>query len=375
MTETPVFLLDSKKVKENFSVFLAQCKHLFGHKTIVAYSFKANDHSLVLKTALEQGYAAEVASSKELKKAISMKFDKIIFNSPVKPSVELNAALKYNGCMISVDNVYELAKINGSAKKMGVRQDILLRIDTQTIHSLNNRFRLLTRYFQAKKSKFGLAVMELADFMTKFDSYSNLNLLGINIHLGSQVEDPYTYNIALRRIPKKIKRLCNYIDIGGGYPSHSIERERRFLRNNYISSGTYLHELAKLLPDFNYILEPGRILVADTMHAIFTVHKIAGSTLVLDGGTNIIPYNLFKFKYPVSLLRSGEKLNINKEKQRGKKIYNLCGRMCYEEDYIAKKVRLPEVNYGDKIVFHNVGAYTYSINQNFNLDKPKVKLL
>jgi diaminopimelate decarboxylase len=48
------------------------------------------------------------------------------------------------------------------------------------------------------------------------------------------------------------------------------------------------------------------------------------------------------------------------------KAYDIAGPLCFQGDFIAKDVPLPQVESGDILIIHDTGAYTFSLYSRYN---------
>lgn len=389
--ETPFFILDRKRLHKNFVSFSRLLGKYFHSDVEPFYSTKTNNHHSVLQEVMMNGYNLEVSSKKEISVAVKYGFQKILYNAPVKTWDDLNYALKNNVSFISCESLREISILDKLAASYKKKQNILLRVDTRcNSHASNQIIHLFSKRIYSKKSKFGINYEELSSFLKRLNGFPNLIFKGINIHMGSQIIYPDIFSVALSRIPKDVFESCEVIDIGGGFPCPTIKRKSGFFKEILgkfepeYSIDEYMQRLAnhtnETLSNKTIFFEPGRSIVNSCIHAFFSIGKISGNRIYLDGGLNMIPYHLFRFKYNVGLIRcknmpkkvdSNFLKAINKNRVHNtKKKYDIYGNMCFENDVIAENVALANPREGDIMVFYNCGAYSLSMEFRFN--QPKV---
>lgn len=393
---TPCYLLDLKKVSNNFVNFKESAKIAFKEYggLGIGYSIKTNDDKRILFEGEKRGYYAEVTSLFEIRLALKLKFQKIIFNGPAKTDSELYYAIKNGIEWISCESLEEIVKINKIAKRFKKTQNIFLRIDTRIFQHPSNRLILfLFKKTTYKKSKFGFDYRNIKKYYNKIADLDYVNVEGINVHLGSQINYPELYIEAVNRIPRTILKKIKIIDLGGGYPSSTPERRNKFFNlllskfRKEITSKQYLKKISlglMHLKNKTIFLEPGRIIVSDCMDAVFSVIRKQNNKVYLDGGINVIPFHLFPRQYkilriPCNILDKDLIKYIHSypiiRNSKNMRRYTLFGNFCFEGDIIAKDVILPKVNIGDKIIFKEVGAYTLSLKFKFTQSKPKIYLI
>lgn len=378
----PFYILDINKVKINFKNFKNCITNIFNsNKIIFAYSFKTNNYKKIIYEANKQKYWAEVVSLLEMKVAKNNNFEGIIFNSPAKNIKEIEFAIKNKINFISCEHLNEIYLINKIAKKYDLKINILLRIDTQVFYENSNYLiYLFFKKLRRKKTKFGFKLNELNGVIYKIDKLENIVFKGVQLHIGSQINFSEIYVEAFNRIPKKVLEKAEYINFGGGYPVNFLKRKEKkylFFLNFFKSQITTFNffykikdNLSNKIKNKKLIFEPGRIIVSDAMDAVFKIIRISENRIYLNGGLNLIPQHLFPFNYKIIHIKKFN--NTNKIENYLK--YDLYGNLCFENDCIAKKIKLNNPCEQDKIIFKNVGAYSNSLNFNFNQKKPFIKL-
>ncbi|MCK4927964.1 MAG: alanine racemase, partial [Candidatus Aenigmarchaeota archaeon] len=179
---SPLFIVDEQKIVDRYSQIKNKFSSLYP-KTEIAYAYKANYLLEICNLINRQGGLAEVISGFEyqIAKSLGIEGKKIIVNGPYKPEEELVQMIA-DGCIINVDNLKELEKINDIAKKQEKTVDVGIRI--------NAKIGKLPWY------RFGFNVENEEAFnATKAIKYkfANINLKGIHIHIGTNITQPDLY--------------------------------------------------------------------------------------------------------------------------------------------------------------------------------------
>jgi len=355
---TPFFVFSRERIKNNYNEFTKIFPNSFVH-----YAMKANSEPEVLETLHMAGAGFEIASKYELDmlKKINVPPAKIIYGSAVKISSHIKESYEYGVDRFAFDSLQELEKIaaNAPGAKVYVRT---IANDAGSVFKFSE--------------KFGTDQSNIIPLLTQAKKLG-LHPYGISFHVGSQASDPQAWAnvlLGIRSILEELKSqgiILDVINLGGGYPFRYLSSETS---PQLKEIGRLIMEQYKKLPyKPKLILEPGRAIIANTGVAVATViAKIErrGSTwLFLDVGV----YNGFfetmayqgSTRYPISSLRPVGDM--------GKKLYAVAGPTGDSPDVITREILLPQdVEEGDKLIIHDVGAYSLSVVSAFNgFPKPK----
>ena len=103
---SPFYIMSPEVYEENVKAFAAAFRKRY-EKLIVGYSFKTNYVPALCLRARQLGCYAEVVSGMEMDLALSLGFENIIFNGPIKRDEALIRAIK-RGAIINIDAEYEV---------------------------------------------------------------------------------------------------------------------------------------------------------------------------------------------------------------------------------------------------------------------------
>ncbi len=357
--QTPYFLFSKKRIVENFKEF----KKLFPG-SLVQYAMKANSENEVLKTLAEAGAGFEVASKYELEwlKAIKVPPGKIVYGTSVKAIDHIKEFVKYGVDRFAADSLSEIEKIAA----LSPRAKVYIRTVANDAGSV---FKF--------SEKFGTDPTSVIPLLVRVKELG-LHPYGISFHVGSQASDAKAWAnvlIILRSIISDLKDLgikLDVIDIGGGFPCNYASSEITPSLEE-IAKNTF-EQYEKLPYKPRLILEPGRGIIGSTAvlvaSVIARVERRGNTWLFLDAGA----YNgLFEamsyqgaIRYHISVMRPAG--------DAGEALFELAGPTGDSPDVISREARLPaDVQVGDKLIFHNVGAYNlFFVSTHNGFPKPKV---
>jgi diaminopimelate decarboxylase len=230
---TPLFVFSEPRIRHNIAR-LQKVQESISCPLKICYAAKAISTMAILRAVKDAGCDIEVNSGGELWKALKIGFrgDQIIFNGTSKEVWEIENAINAEIYAIQVDSLYELSLIEETAKRLGKRANVSLRlvpeIETDTHSGLQTA--LLT-------SKFGMMPEEAFSAFRDYKDSPRLDLCGIHLHIGSQNPDPIVYSEALALLFDSMLQIftetgikLKHINLGGGFPVNYLRDESRYSR-------------------------------------------------------------------------------------------------------------------------------------------------
>lgn len=323
------------------------------------YAVKSLPFPGILSCLADMGCNFDLASSGEIRLIQDLKVParRTIHTHPIKHDDEIRTALRYGCTTFVVDNTDELLKFRPYRHRVG----LLLRLG----------FRSPAAVVDLSK-KFGCSIPD-ATALLSLSARLGVHVKGLCFHVGSQCGDAGRPVEAIDACHTLIRQHhdtgaapISILDIGGGFPvaydggDIDIKAYCAPIRS----------ALAGLPPHVNVIAEPGRFIAGPSMSAIATVigkaHRDGLNWYYLDDGV----YGSFsgqiydRVRYPLEVFADAP--------QRFPSV--LAGPTCDSVDIIAENVDLPELQIGDLVVGHMMGAYTAVSATDFNLVK-KAKIV
>ncbi len=359
---TPFYLYSVKELKDNFKAF----DHAFSEiKHLICYACKTNDNLSVLKILAKEGAGADIVSGGELFKVLKAGFSpqKIVFAGVGKTVQEIKSALEADILMFNVESLSELELINKTAKQLNKKARISFRInpniDPKTHPYISTAL---------AKSKFGVSINQALDAYATASDLGNVEIIGIQVHLGSQITTVAPFVEALERIIKLISALkdigikIKYIDLGGGL-GVTYKDEQPPTPQELAAEIVPLIKTAGCL----IIFEPGRYIVATAgvlvTKVLWTKESEVKKFVVVDAAMNDLarPF-LYDAHHEIIPL---------KEDRDKEMIADVVGGVCESTDYFARNRSLPLLEHGDLIALLNAGAYGFVMSSNYNA-RPRV---
>ena len=351
-TVTPSLILDFEIIRDTYQRFTAAFPG-----AILDYAMKANATPEILETLVELGGGLEIASLAELQRALDAGAtgDEIICSNPIKNPVFLTRMQDVGVYAVVVDSTYEVEKV---AQYMpGSRVYVRLAVDnTGSVLPLAGKFGVD-----------GDTALELFDMAREF----GLQPIGLSFHVGSQCLKVSNWVSAIKACGdvwrKATERGHNFhfLDIGGGFPAGNYHTASiPTIEEIGVAVMQAVEDYIPTVPGFQLILEPGRGMVGESGKLVTQVVGKAmrgdQTWLYLDAGVFNGLMETYEGFPPVVDLVS------DCADERPTRTYTLAGPSCDSCDVIARNIEMPELHIGDRLVFHDTGAYTNEYAAAFN---------
>jgi diaminopimelate decarboxylase len=362
---TPFYCYSSATLERHFKVFTAAVPS----GSLVAYAAKANDNLAVLKTLGRLGAGCDVVSGGELAKALAADIPagKIVFSGVGKSRKDMRAALEASIYQFNVESEPELAALNEVALSLGTRATIALRInpdvDARTHAKINTG---------TAETKFGIPFAHARKAFAHAATLKGIEVVGVDVHIGSQITDLVPFETAFRRVGELIAILrsdghaITRLDLGGGL---GVPYEQD---NNPPPDPTaYGAMVTRVTRKFGCTLsfEPGRLIAANAgvlvSRVIYVKRGDAKTFQIIDAGMNdlIRPamYDAWHEIVPVREPVAGS----------ARPRYDVVGPVCETSDIFAADRPLPELKSGDLVAILSAGAYGAVMAGDYNA-RPRV---
>ena len=359
---TPFYLYSSNTLINNYKLLH---KMLKGINFLIAYSVKANSNLSVLKTFAKCGAGADVVSIGELKKTLNagISSNKIVYSGVGKTKDEIAFALKNKIEQFNVESIEELETVAKIAEQTNALANIALRVNPDI--SAGGHPKISTG---KKTDKFGIPISEAKKVYELAKKFKSLKVVGIDIHIGSQIRHLTPFKKAFKKVLSFCMELdklgfnIKNIDLGGGIGINydTDEQDQQFLieYTNLIKS-TFKKTKKKI------IIEPGRFLVANAGILVTSVlyKKTIDSKnfLIIDAGMNdLIRPALYDARHIIRPLKK-------KAKDKTVKKFEVVGTVCETADIVVKNANIyNSVQQGDYYFIDKAGAYGHVMASSYN---------
>ena len=357
--DTPLYVYSKGKIESNFNLYKKSFKSI---DSIICYAVKANSNHGILKILANLGAGADVVSGGELYRVLKagISSQKIVYSGVGKTSSEIEFALKSNILMFNVESFEEVQQINKTAQKLKTKARISFRVNPNVDPHTHKH--ITTGKFG---SKFGIMYEDAFELYMKANKMKNIEIVGIDSHIGSQLLDITPYKLAAEKISKLIDKLeenkinIKYIDIGGGLGIKYTDTDKPQHPLNLRKAVMSIYSKYK---NKTIIVEPGRSIVGDAGILLGQViyRKTTGSKNFII--TNVAMNDLIR----PALYDSYHNILPVKKTSKNRQIADIVGPICETGDYIAKDRSFPIIEKEEYIAIESAGAYGRAMASQYN---------
>jgi diaminopimelate decarboxylase len=358
---TPAYVYSRRTLERHFKVFQEPFSRL---SHLICYSVKACSNLAVLKVFSRLGAGMDIVSGGELYRCLraGVPASRIVYSGVGKKASEIDEALLAGILMFNVESEGELELLNARAKSLGTQAPVALRVnpdvDPKTHPYISTGL---------KKNKFGISASRAIDLYQQTRQMSNVQPIGIDCHIGSQLTDLSPFLEAIEKLIALIKELrslgieIRYLDVGGGL-GIPYDQEEPPVPEAY---GNAIVDRASDLGG-TLILEPGRLLVGNAgilLTSVLYVKKTEQKNFVIvDAAMNdLIRPTLYDAHHHIQpVFQRGD------ADGSGLITADIVGPICESGDYLAKSRTLGYVDAGDILAVMSAGAYGFTMSSNYN---------
>jgi diaminopimelate decarboxylase len=369
---TPLYVYSARTITDHFDRLtraLAPLDHL------ICYALKANSNLAVLSLLAKRGSGFDLVSGGELTRVLRAGGDpaKCSFAGVGKTRDEIEQALAANVYVFNVESIDELEFINRIAGEKRKRAPVAIRVNPNVDASTHSKITTGTY-----ENKFGIAFEEIGALYDRAARLKNLRLIGVQMHIGSQMTESTQIVKAIRKMAPLVRELktrhkIEFFDIGGGLgivyqPALASGQVAWWKKQKTppLTPASYAESVVPLLKPLGLriLVEPGRFMVGNAgilVTEVLYVKKTGKKTFVIvDAAMNDLIRPAFYESYheivPVKERRSGGKLVSS----------DVVGPICESGDYFCKDRPLPAQKAGDRLALLSAGAYGFVMASNYN---------
>ncbi|MGY2272938.1 MULTISPECIES: diaminopimelate decarboxylase [Pseudomonas] len=353
---TPTYVYSRAHIEAQYRSFTDA---LNGVPHLVCYAVKANSNLGVLNVLARLGAGFDIVSRGELERVLAAggKADKIVFSGVGKTREDMRRALEVGVHCFNIESTDELERLQVVAAEMGVRAPISLRVNPDVDAGTHP-------YISTglKENKFGIAIADAEDVYIRAAQLPNLEVLGVDCHIGSQLTTLPPFLDALDRLLALIDRLgecgiyLHHIDLGGGVGVRYRDEEPPLIAD-------YIQAVRERIEgrDLTLMFEPGRYIVANAGVLLTQVeylkHTEHKDFAIVDAAMN----DLIR----PALYQAWMNVTAVTPRDSEARAYDIVGPICETGDFLAKDRQLA-LEEGDLLAVHSAGAYGFVMSSNYN---------
>jgi diaminopimelate decarboxylase len=328
---------------------------------LICYAVKANPNLAVIQTFARLGFGADVTSGGELHRALlaGVPPERIVYSGVGKTVDEIGMALLCGIRAFHVESRGEMEAIAAVAASQGAVAPVALRVnvnvDPHTHPGISTG---------QQETKFGIAWDQVPALRTMVTASASLKLVGLSVHIGSQITELVPYREAADLVVTLARELLvggaalEYIDFGGGLGVRYDDESPP----GFEAWGRVLRDSLGDLP-LTLVVEPGRSLVAGSgvliTHVLYIKKSAAKTFVIVDAGMNdLLRPMLYGAYHPIR--------PIHEMNGRPTVPVDVVGPVCETTDIFAAQRVMALPQPGDLLAITQAGAYGSSMASNYN---------
>lgn len=353
---TPAYVYSRAHIEGQYRAYTDA---LAGLPHLVCFAVKANSNLGVLNVLARLGAGFDIVSRGELERVLAAGGDphRVVFSGVGKTRDDMRRALEVGVHCFNVESTDELERLQQVAAELNVVAPISLRVNPDVDAGTHP-------YISTglKENKFGIDIADAEAVYARAAALPNLEILGVDCHIGSQLTTLPPFLDALDRLLALIDRLAErgivlrHLDLGGGLGVRYRDEQPPL-------AGDYIQAIRERIAgrSLTLVFEPGRFIVANAGVLLTRVEYLKHTThkdfAIVDAAMNdlIRPalYQAWMAVEPV-VARQGDARR-----------YDLVGPICETGDFLAKDRELVLAE-GDLLAIRSAGAYGFTMSSNYN---------
>ena len=356
---TPFYCYSTATLRQHYT----RLKDSFAQNDVtICYSVKANSNLGVIATLADLGSGADVVSEGELRRALlsGIPAEKIVFSGVGKTEAEMTYALNADIAQFNVESRAELEQLSEVATKQGKTARISLRVNPDIDAGTHEKIST-----GKAENKFGIAWDEAEASYAKAATLPGLEIVGIDIHIGSQITELTPFRNAFTKVADLLEKLTDAghnittLDLGGGLgipygpedaPPPSPEDYANLIDEIFGDSGCRI------------FLEPGRLIAGNAGILVTSVIRTkkgeAKNFIIVDAAmTELMRPTLYGAYHDIQpVITNGNVQDV----------WDVVGPVCETGDFLGSERSLPEPQKGDLLAIFTCGAYGASLGSSYN---------
>ena len=354
---TPLYVYSKAAFEKNY-LDMDRAFSFIDHQ--ICFAVKSNSNIAVLNVLAKLGAGFDIVTGGELARVLAAGGDasKIVFSGLGKSEADIEKALNVGIACFNVESYAELDRIQKVAAKLNKKAPVSLRVnpdvDAKTHPYISTGL---------KENKFGIPSDVVFETYQYAASLPNLDVVGIDCHIGSQLTETKPFVDALDRIVLMIEKLkemgiqLQHVDIGGGlgvtYKDEvppTVEEYANAMKEALLKLGLKVY------------MEPGRSISANAGILLTKVDLLKPTNhrnfAIIDAAMNdMIRPSLYQAWMDIQPVSPHDDVEA--------KEWDIVGAICETGDFLGKERKLA-LKENDLLAMLGAGAYGFVMSSNYN---------
>jgi diaminopimelate decarboxylase len=358
---TPFYCYSAATLTRHFNLF---DEALAGMEHLVCYAMKANSNQAVLKLLGDLGAGMDVVSGGEYRRAraAGVPGERIVFSGVGKTEEEMRLAISGGIRQFNIESEPEMALLSGVATSMGAEVPVTIRVNPDVDAKTHEKIST-----GKKGDKFGIPISRAVEVYAQAAALPGLKVIGIDVHIGSQMVDLEPFRLAFRKVAELTEVLraegheIARLDLGGGLgiPYERSNADPPLPRD---FGQVVREEVGHLGCEIE--IEPGRLIAGNAGVLVSKVIYVKSGEdrnfLILDAAMNdlIRPamYGAYHDIIPLTEPAPGAEPAT----------YDVVGPVCESGDTFTKQRVMAQMDPGGLVAFRSAGAYGAVMSSEYN---------
>jgi diaminopimelate decarboxylase len=354
---TPTYVYSRAALAANY---LAYADALSGTPHLICYAVKANSNLAVLQLLARLGAGFDIVSGGELARVLAAGGDpaKVVFSGVGKSAAEMAEALRAGIHCFNVESTAELERLDRIAGELGLRAPVSLRVNPDIDAGTHPYIAT-----GLAENKFGLPIGEARACYARARSLRQIELLGVDCHIGSQLTALAPFEAALERLLVLVAELradgiaLRHLDVGGGLGVRYRDEQPPPPADYVAALRRHTDGLGLLL-----MLEPGRSIAADAGVLLTRVEYLKENQgrhfAIVDAAMNdLVRPALYQAWMAIE--------PVMPRTDAPQRRYDIVGPVCETGDFLGRDRPL-RLAPGDLLCVRGAGAYGFTMSSNYN---------
>lgn len=358
---TPFYVYSTATLTRHYQLFKDA---LDGVPNMVCYAMKANSNQAVLKVLADLGAGMDVVSGGEYAraKAAGVPGDRIVFSGVGKTREEIRAALEGGIRQFNIESEPEMLVISEIASSMGVTAPVTIRVNPDVDARTHEKIAT-----GKSENKFGIPIARAREVYALAASLPGLEVIGIDVHIGSQLVELEPFEMAYRIVAELTRVLradghdIRRLDLGGGLGiPYTRSNEAPPLPLDY---GALIKRSVEGL-DVEVEIEPGRLIAGNAgllvTSVIYLKEGEGRNFLIVDAAMNdLIRPSMYAAYHDIDPV-------VEPAPGTERQPFDIVGPVCESGDTFAKGREMTPMVAGDLMAFRSAGAYGAVMSSEYN---------
>jgi diaminopimelate decarboxylase len=358
---TPFYCYSAATLTRHYHLFteaLSPLPHL------VCFAIKSLSNIAVLKLLGDLGAGMDVVSGGEYRRAraAGVPGDRIVFSGVGKTREEMHLALTGGIRQFNVESEPEMRALSDVAQSLGLRAPITIRVNPDVDAKTHEKIAT-----GKSENKFGIPIARASEVYAEAARLPGLEVVGIDVHIGSQLTDLAPFELAYTKVADLTRRLrseghtIRRLDLGGGLGiPYARSNDAPPLPVDY---GALIKRTVGDL-GVEVQIEPGRLISGNAGILVSSVIYVKNGEgrdfLIVDAAMNDLVrpsmYGAHHDIVPVTEPAPGLQAPL----------FDVVGPVCETGDTFAKARPVAPLAEGDLIAFRSAGAYGAVMASEYN---------